>query len=46
VAIQASEYGTVKQTNRVSSAQKSVLAALNVKAPKRFVELPTPLKAP
>jgi hypothetical protein len=42
VAIQASEYGTVKQTNRVSSAQKSVLDALGVKAPKRFLELPTP----
>jgi hypothetical protein len=46
VAIQSSEYGTVKQTNRVSSAQKSVLDALDVKPPKRFLELPTPLNTP
>jgi hypothetical protein len=45
VAIQQSPYGLVLQTNRVTSEQKSVLDALEVKAPKRFLQLPTPSKA-
>jgi transposase len=46
VAIQASPYGSIHQTNRVTNAQKSVLDALNIKPPKRFLQLPTPLKTP
>jgi len=45
VAIQASPYGPVLQTNRVTSEQKSVLDALELKPPKRFLQLPTPGKA-
>jgi len=45
VAIQQSSYGRVMQTNRVNSAQKSVLDALELKPPKRFLQLPTPGKA-
>ena len=45
VAIQASPYGLVLQTNRVNSEQKSVLDALELKPPKRFLQLPTPTKA-
>ena len=45
VAIQASPYGVVMQTNRVNSEQKSVLDALELKPPKRFLQLPTPNKA-
>jgi hypothetical protein len=44
VAYQQSQYGQVIQTNRVSSQQKSVLDALDLKAPKRFLQLPTPTK--
>lgn len=46
VAIQASPYGVVMQTNRVKSEQKSVLDALSIKPPQRFLQLPTPIKAP
>jgi transposase len=45
VAYQHSEHGPVIQTNRVSSQQKSVLDALELKPPKRFLQLPTPTKA-
>jgi hypothetical protein len=45
VAIQQSPYGLVMQTNRVNSEQKSVLDALELKPPKRFLQLPTPTKA-
>jgi len=45
VAYQQSQYGMVMQTNRVSSEQKSVLDALELKPPKRFLQLPTPTKA-
>lgn len=40
----ASPYGPVMQTERLSSAQKSVLAALEVRPPRRFLQLPTPTK--
>jgi len=45
VAYQQSSYGMVMQTNRVNSEQKSVLDALELKPPKRFLQLPTPTKA-
>jgi transposase len=45
VAIQQSPYGLVLQTNRVNSDQKRVLEALELKPPKRFLQLPTPTKA-
>ena len=45
VAYQHSEHGPVLQTNRVNSEQKSVLDALELKSPKRFLQLPTPTKA-
>lgn len=45
VAIQASPYGLVLQTNRVTSEQKIVLDALELKPPRRFLQLPTPTKA-
>ena len=44
VAYQQSQHGLVLQTNRVSSEQKRVLDALELKPPKRFLQLPTPTK--
>ena len=45
VAYQQSPYGMVMQTNRLNGEQKRVLDALELKPPKRFLQLPTPTKA-
>ena len=45
VAYHQTELGRIAQTNRPTKAQKRVLDALKLKAPQRFLEIPTPEKA-
>ncbi|MCA1789658.1 MAG: transposase, partial [Thioalkalivibrio sp.] len=39
------QYGVISQTNKPTTQQKAVLNALNLKAPKRYIEVPRPTKA-
>lgn len=39
------KYGVISQTNKPTKEQKGVLNALNLKAPKRYLEVPRPTKA-
>jgi len=45
VAYHQSEHGRIAQTNAPTKTQKGVLDALHLKAPARFMEIPTPEKA-
>ncbi len=38
------QYGVISQTNKPTTEQKSVLNALNLKSPKRYIEVPRPTK--
>ena len=45
VGYHQSEHGPIAQTNRPTKEQKDVLDALHLKAPDRFLEIPTPRQA-
>jgi len=45
VAYHRTEHGRIAQTNPPTGEQKSVLDALKLKAPARFLEIPSPEKA-
>jgi len=45
VAEHATQHGNIAQTNKLTSDQKRVLDAVNIKPPKRYLEIPTPKKA-
>ena len=44
VARHQTQHGVISQTNRLTTEQKSVLDALYVKAPKRYLDVPRPAK--
>lgn len=45
VGFHATQHGNIAQTNKLASEQKRVLDAVNIKPPKRYLEIPTPKKA-
>ena len=45
VARHQTKHGVISQTNKPTNEQKTVLDALNLKAPKRYLEVPRPTKA-
>ena len=45
VGYHATQHGNIAQTNKLTSEQKRVLDAVNVKPPKRYLEVPSPQKA-
>ena len=45
VGYHATQHGNIAQTNKLTTEQKRVLDAVNVKPPKRYLELPTPKRA-
>lgn len=42
VAEHQTQHGTISQTNKLTESQKRVLDGLNLKAPKRYLAIPTP----
>ncbi len=42
VADHATQHGVISQTNKLTAEQKRVLDGLNLKAPKRYLAIPTP----
>jgi len=45
VAEHQTQHGVISQTNKLTPEQKRVLDGLNLKAPKRYLAIPTPKKA-
>ena len=45
IAEHQTQHGIISQTNKLTNEQKSVLDGLNLKAPKRYLRVPTPQKA-
>ena len=45
VAEHATEQGVISQTNKLTVDQERVLGGLNLKAPKRYLAIPTPRTA-
>ena len=45
VGFHATQHGNIAQTTKLTTEQKRVLDAVNVKPPKRYLEIPTPKRA-